>query len=327
MTIDPSNTPHKGDRIAHFEDYRIGTADAWTALAPSKSLAAQGVSFADHAAIRGDTGRVPDPDLRRRLVEAVALRTEAIVGALGRLDDAALRASSELPGWSRLTIACHLRYGAGALARMTRAALAGRPTAYYPEGRERQRPGTLVPSEGESPRDVVVTLAGHSRDLDQAWSSLDGRAWSRAVVEPPDNRDLGPSDLARLVLLRLTEVEVHGSDLDLGLDDWSDLFVRAALPMRLDWLNSRRANHRDVDPSLEGSWLLVATDGPSYAVTVRGDRVESGPAGPTPGTDAVIESSSRDLLALLLGRVPKEPPRIVGDQHGVERFAAAFPGP
>jgi maleylpyruvate isomerase len=260
-------------------------------------------------------------------VAAARLRTDAVVGALGRLDDDALRAPSELPGWSRLTIACHLRYGAGALARMTRATLAGEPTSYYPGGRARQRPGTLVPSEAESPGDVVVTLAGHSQDLHEAWSSLDRRAWGLAAVEPRDNPDLGPSDLSRLLLLRLTEVEVHGSDLGLGLDDWSDLFVSAALPMRLDWLNSRRANHRDVDQSIEGSWLLVATDGPSYAVTVRGDRVESRPAGPTPARHAVIESSSRDLLALLLGRTMREPPRTVGDEHGVERFAAAFPGP
>ena len=271
---------------------------------------------------------MPDPEVqRRRLLAAATLRTEAVVGALGRLDDDALRAPGELPGWSRLTIACHLRYGAGALARMTRATLAGQPTAYYPEGRARQRPGTLVPSGAESPGEVVVTLAGECRDLDEAWSSLDGRSWSLAVVEPRDNPDLGPSDLARLLLLRLTEVEVHGSDLGLGLDDWSDLFVGAALPMRLAWLNSRRANHRHVDRSVEGSWLLVATDGPSYVVTVRGDRVESLPAGPTSARHAVIESSSRDLLALLLGRAMRERPRIVGDEHGVERFAAAFPGP
>jgi len=271
---------------------------------------------------------VSDPDDRcRGLAAAATRRTEAIVGALGRLDDDDLRAPSELTGWSRLTIACHLRYGAGALARMTRATLAGLPTAYYPEGRAQQRPRTLVPSEGESAGEVVAALGRHSRDLDEAWSSLDGRAWSLEMVEPPDNPDLGPSDLARLLLLRLTEVEVHGSDLGLGLDDWSDLFVHAALPMRLDWLNSRRVNHRQVDPSLEGSWLLVATDGPSYAVTLRGTRVESRPAGPASVSDAVIESSSRDLLALLLGRAMRGQPRTAGDEHGVERFAAAFPGP
>ncbi len=257
----------------------------------------------------------------------MTVRTEAIVGVLSRLDDDALLAPSELPGWSRLTIACHLRYGAGALSRMTRAALAGRPTAYYPDGRAAQRPGTLLPFEGESPRDVVTALARHGRELDEVWSSLDGSQWGLDVVEPRANPDLGPSDLARLLLLRLTEVEVHGSDLGAGLADWSELFVRVALPMRLEWLNSRRSNHRDVDPGLEGAWHLVATDGPSCAVTLRGDRVESRPVGPTDDSDSIIEASSRDVLALLLGRPMRMPPRIVGDPHSVERFAAAFPGP
>ena len=233
--------------------------------------------------------------------QRATVRTDAIVGALGRLDDDALRAPSELPGWSRLTIACHLRYGAGALARMTRATLAGRPTAYYPEGVHGSGPARWRRPGASRPATWWRRCAGHSRDLDEAWATLDGPAWSLAVVEPRDNPDLGPSDLARLLLLRLTEVEVHGSDLGLGLDDWSEVFVRAALPMRLDWLNSRRANHREVDEGVEGSWLLVATDGPSYAVTVRGEpggvaagradvrvgrghRVEQPrPAGPPPG--------------------------------------------
>lgn len=59
---------------------------------------------------------------------------------LPQLDDLALEAPSQLSGWSRLTILCHLRYGTQALRRMTIDALAGRETSYYPLGREHQRP-------------------------------------------------------------------------------------------------------------------------------------------------------------------------------------------
>jgi uncharacterized protein (TIGR03083 family) len=268
-------------------------------------------------------------DLSRQLVMAAARRTGEIVERLREQPDEALNAPSQLPGWSCLTIACHLRYGAEALGRMTGAALRGEPAAYYPGGRALVRASTLVPLPDERPADVVASLAQRSDELHQLWSSLDAGSWSIDVVEPADNPDLGPVPLARLPLLRLTEVDVHGSDLGLGLGDWSHLFVRAALPMRLDWLNRRRAPHRDFDTTLDGSWLLVATDGPTYRVRVRGTEVESRPSHPTDDENvrATIAGTSRDLLALLLGRPPLTPAVITGDQAFGAAFSDAFPGP
>ncbi len=109
-------------------------------------------------------------------------------------------------------------------------------------------------------------------------------------------------------MLRLTELEVHGGDLLLGLD-------------------ARRANHRVFDTDLEGSWLLSATDGPTYRVEVRGRSVESRPVDEGSHAQATIEGSSRDLLALLLGRPGSEPLRLCGDVAFARRFADAFPGP
>jgi hypothetical protein len=97
--------------------------------------------------------------------------------------------------------------------------------------------------------------------------------------------------------------------------------------MRLDWLNTRRANHRDFDAGLEGSWLLVGTDGPTYRVSVEGTGVESVPADPTSPSRAMIRATSRDLLALLLGRPFRQPPIVTGDVAFGEAFASAFPGP
>ena len=271
---------------------------------------------------------MPGPDdLCRRLVAAAADRTARIVEAMGRLDDPALRSPSELPEWSRLTIACHLRYGAGTLTRMTEAAQSGRTASYYPMTREVQRPHTLVPHPDEQPGDVVASLRLLSERLDGAWTRLDGDAWALEVIEPEDNPDLGTITMAMLPLLRLTEVDVHGSDLGLGLDDWSDLFVHTALPIRLEWLNRRRVNHRAYDAEVEGAWLLIATDGPTTLVTVRGHTVEALPASSTTPARSTVEGSSRDLLALLLGRAPSQPLRLTGDAAFARSFGSAFPGP
>jgi hypothetical protein len=210
---------------------------------------------------------------------------------------------------------------------MTKAGVSGREAAYYPEGRASQRPRTLVPAPGEHLHAVVGSLSRLSAELDRLWSSADDGTWNVELREPEDNPDLGTIRLSGLSLLRLTEVEVHGSDLDLGLDDWSDLFVRTALPTRLRQLGLRRTNHRVFDATLTGSWLLVAVDGPTYKVSVSGDAVESLQADPTSAATAVIETSSRDLLALLLGRSLQRPPEIRGNVEFGRAFSAAFPGP
>lgn len=261
------------------------------------------------------------------VIDALGHRSRRITESLHELGEDELLEPSELPEWSRLTIACHLRFGAEALSRMTRAAMAGHAVAYYPEGRDRQRPRTLEPLPGESPAEVVESLALRSEELYQLWSELDAGGWGVTVLEPPDKRDLGPIPLGRLPLLRLTEVEVHGTDLGLSLGDWSKLFVDTVLPMRLSWLNVRRANHRAFDTDLQGSWLLVATDGPTYRVSVDGLRVESRPASRDSQVRAVIEATSRDLLALLLGRPFVVAPAIAGDLAFGRSFSQAFPGP
>lgn len=263
----------------------------------------------------------------REILEAIDQRSQGIARSLRALDDEELHQGSELPEWSRLTIACHLRFGAEALIRLTRSATEGVPAAYYPEGREGQRPGTLVPNLDESPHDVVESLSRLNDALIRHWSSLDPTDWDRPVVEPPDNPDLGPLPLRALSLLRLTEVEVHGGDLGLDLADWDTIFVKMVLPMRLAWLNVRRANHRAFDAELEGSWLLVATDGPTYEVIVGGEKVTSRSASAGTQARAVIAASSRDLLALLLGRTPQKPPVISGDIEFGRSFSLAFPGP
>ena len=254
-----------------------------------------------------------DPDLLRAAIER---RTGELVAALVAAGEEGLRTPSELPGWSRLMVACHLRYGARALCWMTDAALAGEPASYYPGGRGVERPGTLEPEPGESPADVVASLAHHAAELDRRWSALDDERWRLVVTEPAGNADLGPQRLDDLAVLRLTEVEVHGTDLGLGLPDWSDTLVAAALPLRL-----RRLERRPFPTGIEASWLLAATDGPAHVVAIGGGRVRTGPAaGASAG--CLVEGTTRELLALLLGR-----PRWPAPTGAAASFARAFPGP
>jgi uncharacterized protein (TIGR03083 family) len=269
----------------------------------------------------------PDAHPIRTIVGAISERSVSIGDALSDLSTEALLEPSLLPGWTRLTVACHLRYGAEALLRITQAAGTGEPSASYPQGRAVQRAATLEPHPSEDPQEVIASLCVLNRELDEMWDVLDAPTWHRVIVEPEDNPDLGTIPLLGFPMLRLTEVEVHGSDLDLGLDDWSEVFVTAALPARVHRLSIRRTNHRTFDRSLQGSWLLVAVDGPSFIVVVSGDEVTSSLAAPDSQATAVIEATSRDLLALLLGRPLVQTPDIRGDFDLAQAFQAAFPGP
>ncbi len=210
---------------------------------------------------------------------------------------------------------------------MTSGARTGEAVSYYPDGRDGQRAITLVPGPGELPQGVVASLRDESAALDRAWNSLEAEGWVSPVVEPEDNPDLGTVELGRLPVLRLTEVEVHGTDLGLSLGDWSELFVRMALPMRVAWLNHRRSNHRAFRWDIQGSWLLAATDGPAYRIIAHGQGVEAAPDTDRSPARATIEATSRDLLALLLGRQMLGSPRFGGDMEFGRSFTFAFPGP
>lgn len=264
----------------------------------------------------------------RAIADAVRGRTIEVAAALTNLDEAALLAPSALPGWSRLTIACHLRYGAHASGEMTERTLAGRTASFYPRGRAAQRPGTLVPDSGETPRDVVTSLRDAAGALDAHWAAFGPNEWGRTLREPDDSPDLGRANLAMIALLRLTEVEVHGEDLNLGLPDWSDIFVEQALVTRLGWLATRPTGSRGRDSNIRGSWLLVTTDTDLrwLLATDDSDLTSRRASSDADDADTRLEGTARDLLALLLGR-RHQSVHITGDERLAAAFSAVFPGP
>lgn len=101
------------------------------------------------------------------LVAAVRRRTDEVVDALGHLDRDGLRAPSSLPGWSRLTIACHLDGGA----------VTSEPAD----------PGTPADPVVEAPaRDLLALLLGRSCRSEPRYGGdvAVARAFSRAFPGP-----------------------------------------------------------------------------------------------------------------------------------------------
>jgi len=261
-------------------------------------------------------------------VEGVQRRTDELIGAARALSDDDLERPSGLPGWSRLTILCHLRFGATMTARMTRATIDGQPTAFYPEGRELQRPRTLRPAPGESPRQVIASLAQLSLELADVWVGCSAGVWDQPTRDSDNGGRLPrmPLTVGDLALLRFTEVEVHGSDLGIGLRDWSTEFVEATLPRRVSWLGRRTPPRLHESASLPMTWILAATDGPSYSVRIEPDTQTSAEVVPfTAAAHHRIEGTSRALLAVILGRLEAHDRR--ADDPAIASFRQTFPGP
>ena len=261
------------------------------------------------------------------LVRAIAAAQQSLVRALEQLDDERLRAPTLLPGWDRLTVVCHIRYGGEAIQRMVRAGLAGEPVLFYPEGRVEHRPGTLHPRKGETPQAVVASFAAVCAELDATLATLGEDDFVIEVHEPDATFDLGTQTVEQLLTLRLTEVEVHAGDLLLGLDKWSNTFVEAGLPLRFERLATRLANQPPIDTSYEGTWLLRTTEGDAWTVTLEPRRAEVRMADYDTRSDATITASRRDMLALLLGRPLETEAVYAGDTELAAAFTKAFPGP
>jgi hypothetical protein len=231
---------------------------------------------------------------------------------------AALDQPSALDGWSRLMVLAHLRYVASAMRRITTAALVGRSEPMYPGGRANLRPKTIVPATGESADALVSSLNDETTMLDDLWQSLSIPDWQRRIDEP----DHGTMPLSKLLVLRLTETEVHGSDLALAaLGPWDELFVEATLPLRLAWLD-----RPDTDHSVVGSWML--SDGAEqWLVVAEEGGVRAYHAAADSCADCRLSASRRDLLALLLGRPTVGTIEVSGDVDLANAFKRVFPGP
>lgn len=221
----------------------------------------------------------PDPASTAALLRIrVAAATGLLRASAAQVSDDQVREPSLLPGWSRGHLLSHIARNADSLRNLLTWAATGVPTPQYSHPDERAQG-----IEGGARRSAAELLA----DLDTSAAALDAHAarlpqaaWSAEVGGPGGNAHPAWYTLWR----RLTEVEIHHVDLDLGYApaDWPEEFATYCLER-----------------------VAVSFAGPhAPAVTLRSSdtqqAIQIGPADAQPAT--TVTGPVRVLLAWLTGR-------------------------
>ncbi|HWD06678.1 MAG TPA: maleylpyruvate isomerase family mycothiol-dependent enzyme [Amycolatopsis sp.] len=194
---------------------------------------------------------------------------------VGSLDDAAMRAPSALPGWSRGHLLTHVARNADGVGNLLTWASTGVETPMYGPGTARD---DAIDAGARRPAAEIVAdvVASGARLLDLA-ESLPEHTWTA----PIRHRFGQPMSGADALALRLTETTIHLADLDHGHDFPS---ATALLGDHLDLVVTTMIRlHRGDLPAIR------ITDG-THTWTM------------ADGSDAVVSGSPAALLAWLSGR-------------------------
>jgi len=196
--------------------------------------------------------------------------TADLVGAIGGLPDADVRAPSLLPGWTRGHVLTHLARNAEGGTRLLNWARTGVPSYEYHSVAAR---AAAIEQGAGRPAAVLVEDVRSSADgFSAAADGMPAQAWQRAVRWTTGHE----ADAALIVPMRLGEVLIHHVDLDIGYrpQDWPAAFVsnyldRAAtalrnhpeLAVRMEATDTGRVREAD---EMNPHALVVA--GPEYAL-------------------------------------------------------------
>ncbi|MFG2569768.1 maleylpyruvate isomerase family mycothiol-dependent enzyme [Streptomyces sp. NPDC048567] len=204
--------------------------------------------------------------------DLAALReaTDRLLGATGKLDDAALSEPSRLPGWSRGHVIAHLSRNADALANVLR----GLPMYADSETRDRDIERDASRSQEQQLADLTASAA---RFMEAAAEPAD---WSRTVTL----RNGVTDSAARMPFRRRGEVELHHVDLGVGyeLEDLPEEFTAR----EIDFLAERFGRHPEV--------VSTAVVDDTGRVWTTGGGAEGGPV--------AVRGTAPELLGWLSGR-------------------------
>ncbi|MFD4023560.1 maleylpyruvate isomerase family mycothiol-dependent enzyme [Streptomyces sp. NPDC058576] len=193
---------------------------------------------------------------------AVREATERLLGAVGKLDNAAVAEPSRLPGWSRGHVLTHLSRNADAIGNVLR----GLPMYASSETRDADIAAGAPRPAAEQLRDLRETAEGF---LAVAAEPAD---WSRTVTL----RNGVTDSAARVPFRRRVEVELHHVDLDIGyeLEDLPAEFVEREIAFLADRFLGNEGVPATGLTDLDGRTWSTGGGPPGDLVTVQGSAVE-----------------------------------------------------
>jgi maleylpyruvate isomerase len=148
---------------------------------------------------------MPDEDVQ----SAIEVSTDLVLASLAGLTEAQLREPSGLPGWTRAHVVTHLARSAEALVRVMDWAATGVEQQPYVSAEARDEE---IQSGGRrSGAELAADLRGAATAFEQRVHTLPPAAWDTEVR--PRGEPLTP---ARLLMVRLRELEIHHVDLAAG---------------------------------------------------------------------------------------------------------------
>lgn len=228
------------------------------------------------------------------VLSELAFAERELVDGLAGLDDAAARATSGLPGWSRGHVLTHLARNADGMVNLVRWAQTGEATPMYASAEARA--ADIEAGSGRPAAELSRDVAESGSRLLHALAGLTVADLPAVVELGAARRKLPAADLPRM---RMREVLIHRVDLHLGFvpADWPAAFATRTLD---ELVPSFRA----------GGAMPVAT----LSATDVGLSWDVAPPGGTGGAGGTLIGPAQALLAWLVGRIPS------GEavDHGVE---------
>jgi maleylpyruvate isomerase len=203
----------------------------------------------------------PDPAALGPALDEMAAATDRLLATVDGLDDAALRAPSLLPEWTRAHVLTHIARNADGLANLAAWARTGTETPMYAGGRA-GRAADIEAGAGRHIGDIRLDLADSAERLLGAFADFPHEGLTRQVVFGSGATAFG----WEVPVLRTREVEIHHVDVVGGYTPahWSVPFVHRTLDQLAPFFRSERDTPvgRLAATDSDRSWE-VAADGPA----------------------------------------------------------------